>query len=57
MQVHGAVENQVAVGVESTYQLLSVVVEVGLDLEPVPLAEQRPGVHEIAGEDRFDALQ
>ena len=50
MQVHGAVEDQVAVGVESTYQLLSVVVEVGLDLEPVPLAEQRPGVHEIAGE-------
>ena len=50
MQVHRPVQGQVAVGVEPTDQLLAVVVEVGLHLEAVPVAEDRPGVHQLTGE-------
>ena len=50
VQVHGPVQDQVAIGVEPADQLLTVVVEVGLHLEPVPVAEDRPGVHQLTGE-------
>ena len=50
MKVHGPVEHQVGVGIETSDQLFAVVVEIGLHLEPVPQVVDVPWVDKIAAE-------
>jgi hypothetical protein len=50
VEVHGLGEVEVAVGVEAPGQLVAVVLEVALDLEPLPEREPVEGLHHLPPE-------